>query len=122
MRFLPCGFLLRSSVGVFVLSARRASITCVWTDGGGESSEGRESDDSPEVFATLMFQLPSDLDVEGGVFKVFDPSLPPPLPPGPFAGAAGAPAAAAAAATVYNGGTNGGGHVAFSGRPRAALS
>ncbi|CAM9481537.1 unnamed protein product, partial [Laminaria digitata] len=56
------------------------------------SSEGRESDDSPEVFATLMFQLPSDFDVEGGVFKVFDPSLPPPPPPGASASAAAATA------------------------------
>ena len=86
------------------------------------SSEGRESDDSPEVFATLMFQLPSDLDVEGGVFKVFDPSLPPPPPPGTPAAAAGAhAAAAAAAAAVANSGLNAGGHMAFSGRPRVAL-
>lgn len=35
-------------------------------------SEGRESDESPGVFATLMFQMPSV--VEGGVFTVSDPS------------------------------------------------
>ncbi|CAM9436341.1 unnamed protein product, partial [Scytosiphon promiscuus] len=39
-------------------------------------SEGRESDESPGVFATLMFQMPST--VEGGVFTVSDPSLLPP--------------------------------------------
>ncbi|CAM9668805.1 unnamed protein product, partial [Hapterophycus canaliculatus] len=38
-------------------------------------SEGQESDESPGVFATLMFQLPSS--VEGGVFTVSDPSVMP---------------------------------------------
>eukprot|EP00903_Cladosiphon_okamuranus_P021368 g19638.t1 len=46
-------------------------------------SEGRESDESPGVFATLMFQMPSA--VEGGVFTVSDPSSmgsPPPADAG----------------------------------------
>lgn len=48
-------------------------------------SEGRESDESPGVFATLMFQMPSE--VKGGVFTVSDPSSMS-SPTSPSAGAA----------------------------------
>lgn len=41
-------------------------------------SEGRESDESPDVFASLMFQMPSI--VEGGMLTVSDPSSPSPVP------------------------------------------
>lgn len=43
-------------------------------------SEGKESDESPGVFATLIVQLPSN--VEGGVFTVSDPSASPNVMPG----------------------------------------
>lgn len=43
-------------------------------------SEGKESDESPGVFATLIIQLPSN--VEGGVFTVSDPSASPNIMPG----------------------------------------
>ena len=87
-------------------------------DGDGASSEGRESDDSPEVFATLMFQLPSDFDVEGGVFKVFDPSLPQVDTYAGTAGGAHAAAGAVGGAAAVNSGVSKGGQMTFSGRSR----
>ncbi len=60
-----------------------------------DCSEGRESDESPGVFATLMFQMPSV--VEGGVFTVSDPSSQSPVT------SLMSPSAAAAAAAASRG-------------------
>lgn len=74
-------------------------------------SEGRESDESPGVFATLMFQMPSV--VEGGVFTVSDPSSQPPA-----TSLASPSAAAAAGAASRDEAAQSGRSISFSGEKK----